>query len=148
MQEYVVHGLDELKAFASEFLENIVLRSDRATVVTLSGDLGAGKTALTKLFAEVLGITETVSSPTFVLERRYMLKNSSQLRLLVHIDAYRLEGGVELQRIGWTQTLKNPDTLIVLEWPEQVEDALPSDRVRITLEVVDADTRKLTVISR
>lgn len=94
-----------------------------ATIVGLSGDLGAGKTTLVKAIAEILGVKETITSPTFVIAKYYRTRDP-KFTDLIHIDAYRIEDPKELEILGW-ETIKNePNTLVVIEWPERVEGLL------------------------
>ena len=81
----------ELQAYARKFVASLMPHRDAATLVTLSGDLGAGKTTFTQGIARALGVEETVASPTFVIEKVYVL-TAQRWERLVHIDAYRLEG--------------------------------------------------------
>lgn len=128
--------LEELQAEAKRFVGELKVHTDRATLVTLSGELGAGKTSFVQGVGSALGIDSSITSPTFVLEKIYQLTNQSFERL-VHIDAYRLNGGAELVPLGFWQTIAAPRTLIMLEWPERVNDGLPQADVRITLTVAD-----------
>ena len=86
---------------ATRFASSLEPSQQGATFVTLSGELGAGKTAFTKGVAKALGVTETVNSPTFVLEKIYDLSqfdgHSVSFKRLIHIDAYRLASGIELK---------------------------------------------------
>lgn len=109
-------------------------KRDLATVVTLSGVLGAGKTTFTQGVARALGVEEVVTSPTFVLEKIYKLENR-KFSHLVHIDAYRLSGVHELEVLGWKELLADRGNLVLLEWPEMVEGAIPKDAIRITFEI-------------
>lgn len=111
-----------------------------ATVVALSGDLGAGKTTLTQAIARVLGITERLQSPTFVILKKYEIK-SNKFTHLIHIDAYRLKSGQELQKLNWQEYVSNPKNLIIIEWPEQVSEILPKQMIRIRLEHVSEHER-------
>lgn len=115
------------------FVSEISPKKDGATVVTLSGDLGAGKTTFTQGIAAALGVTETVTSPTFVLEKIYALTGQKWERL-VHIDAYRLKGAHELGVLGWMELVADPVNFIVLEWPERVEGAIPEDAIKLKFE--------------
>lgn len=117
------------------FLDTLTPHSS-ATIVGLYGDLGAGKTTFTKTLAEVLGVEETVTSPTFVLEKIYTLKGQKFSRL-IHIDAYRLEGSHELKQLGWDTIVADPQNLIVIEWASNVEDLLPEYTKKISLKVPD-----------
>ena len=103
-----------------------------STLVTLSGELGAGKTAFTKTVAHALGVEEIVTSHTFVLEKNYPL--SGQLfKRLIHIDAYRLEKGEDLAPLGFDELMQDSGNLILLEWPEKVARALPEPSVKISI---------------
>jgi tRNA threonylcarbamoyladenosine biosynthesis protein TsaE len=113
-----------------------------ATLVTLSGALGAGKTAFTKAVARVLGVEENVTSPTFVLEKIYQLESeTSKFSRLIHIDAYRLDRGGDLAPLGFDELMQDSGNLILLEWPEKVADALPSQLVKISITALSDDSR-------
>lgn len=122
MQEETT-SLEAFETAARRFTERLSPQNGQATVVTLSGSLGAGKTHFTKVLARTLGVTETVTSPTFVLEKVYALPVGGQFDRLVHIDAYRLHGAAELAPLNLDRELINPRTLVVIEWPEQIADA-------------------------
>lgn len=92
---------------------------DGACIVGLSGHLGAGKTSFTKLLAKELGITETVTSPTFVIMKIYEIPaGTSSFKRLVHIDAYRLEKRNELEALDFERISSDPHNLMIVEWPE------------------------------
>jgi tRNA threonylcarbamoyladenosine biosynthesis protein TsaE len=138
-----IENLEELEQEAKNFVQT--LRShDTATLVTLSGELGAGKTTFTQAIARALGVSETVTSPTFVIEKIYDLPEGSTFSRLVHIDAYRLKQGEDLKALGFDALLQDARTLILLEWPERVADALPLVTVTLTLVVNDNGSRTLT----
>ena len=132
--EKEIRSIGELEAEAARFVERLKPREERATLVTLSGELGAGKTAFTKAVAKALEIEEEVTSPTFVLEKIYQLRcPTPKFARLVHIDAYRLASGADLAALGFTELMRDPSILILLEWPERVADVLPKPAVRIVL---------------
>lgn len=116
----------------------------RATVVGLSGDLGAGKTTLVQGIAKTLGITETVTSPTFVIAKWYET-NVTEWKTLIHIDAYRIEAEEELIPLGWEEMLNTPETLIVVEWPEKIATAVPPYTLQYMITHKD-DSRHITQI--
>lgn len=93
--------------------------------ITLNGDLGAGKTTLTKSIGKALGVTKTISSPTFTILKIYQGNLP-----LYHIDAYRLEGLD--QDLGFEEMLEG-DGVAVVEWGEFIEDILPKERLDITI---------------
>ncbi|MFI5260272.1 MAG: tRNA (adenosine(37)-N6)-threonylcarbamoyltransferase complex ATPase subunit type 1 TsaE [Candidatus Paceibacteria bacterium] len=133
--EKVISTLTELQAEATRFLDTLMPNQGGATLVTLTGELGAGKTAFTKAVASALGVAEVVTSPTFVLEKIYLLPPGKPFKRLIHIDAYRLESGGDLAPLGFDEFMEDTDNLILLEWPEKVADELlvPTMRIRITL---------------
>ncbi len=132
-------NIEELQKEAAEFAATLAPASAGATLVTLSGELGAGKTSFTQGVAMALGVNDAVTSPTFVLEKIYELPEATGngFKRLVHIDAYRLEGGKALPPLGFDELMQDIHNLILLEWPERVADGLPSAQVRITLEVAE-----------
>jgi tRNA threonylcarbamoyladenosine biosynthesis protein TsaE len=107
-----------------------VLPSD--SVLALHGELGAGKTTFVRGLARAWGITEAVTSPTFNLYTIYQ-----GARQLVHLDAYRLESGADLDALMIEDFLQSPWCLAV-EWPERIPDALPEDALHLYLSI-DAD---------
>jgi len=122
------------KQFASTLAREIArTKSDRARVIALSGNLGAGKTTFTQGFAKALGIARPVQSPTFVVMKVYELKKK-YLKHLVHIDAYRIETPRELDHLGFRELLKDKDAVILIEWADRVKKILPNDTTWITFE--------------
>lgn len=138
-----IRDLAALQEEASSFVGMLVPRADSATLVTLSGELGAGKTAFTKMIASALGVEDTVTSPTFVLEKIYALPAGSAFERLIHIDAYRLEEGDDLAPLGFDTLMHDPKNLILLEWPEKVSDALPKPAMAISLTPNDDGSRTM-----
>lgn len=133
----------ELQRFASEFVAEVPQQTGVATVVVLSGDLGAGKTTFVQAVAKALGVEEAVTSPTFVIEKIYQLKGQ-QFERLVHIDAYRLERAEELEKLGFRELLNDPGNLILLEWPERVPELIPDHAIRIRFDIA-GDGRIITI---
>jgi tRNA threonylcarbamoyladenosine biosynthesis protein TsaE len=149
--EFLVKNLEELTHFVDQFITFISLKkaelANGAIVVGLSGDLGAGKTTFSKKFAERIGVSDTVTSPTFVLQKKYKIPTNSPLNGLVsdfvHIDAYRLESSRELEVLGWGELITTPLTLVFIEWPEKVEGVLPENMIKIQFDFVDENTRRI-----
>lgn len=143
MPEKIIKSIPELQDFATRFIKAITPNEKGATLVCLKGNLGSGKTAFVKAVAKVLGIKENVPSPTFILMKSYKLPVGSY-KFLIHIDAYRLHKGEELKKLGWDSLMSDPANLILLEWPEQVADIIPSDAITLNFEFIDEQTRKVT----
>ena len=138
--EEKVESLETLRNIAHELVANLKA-VDRATLITLSGELGAGKTTFSQMVGEMLGVSEHMVSPTFVLEKIYDLPSTTEFSKLIHIDAYRLKSGDDLTALGFSELLQDPTNIILLEWPERVIDALPRATVAITLQVHEDGTR-------
>ncbi|MEK7177004.1 MAG: tRNA (adenosine(37)-N6)-threonylcarbamoyltransferase complex ATPase subunit type 1 TsaE [Patescibacteria group bacterium] len=134
-------SLPETRNIAKDFLDTIEYGKN-ATVVALEGDLGAGKTAFTQEVGKVLGITENMQSPTFVIEKIYAI-NFKNFKRLIHIDAYRLEKESELLHLGWEEIIKEPENLIFIEWPENVAKIIPKNTRKISFKFVDDKTREI-----
>ncbi len=135
----------ELQAVAEELLRELInIKNDaQATVLTLSGDLGAGKTTLSKAIALSLGVTEVVTSPTFVVMKNYDTQ-SDIFTKLVHMDAYRLVEDEELLPLHFADILQTPNTLVIIEWPEKLMSALPESYLEVVI-VEDKGARLFTV---
>lgn len=139
-----IASLEDLAREAVALVSMLEPKTSRATLVTLSGELGAGKTAFSQAVARALGVTEYVTSPTFVLAKTYDLPEGNSFRRLVHIDAYRLTSGKELTALDFARVMEDSRTLVLLEWPEMVEEALPDTDIAITLELQPDESRTLT----
>jgi tRNA threonylcarbamoyladenosine biosynthesis protein TsaE len=122
-------------------LKKAVEHSESASLVTLTGDLGAGKTTFTGQLAGYLGVTEPVVSPTFGIMKSYELLDHSDFDRLVHIDAYRIEDISEIGPLRFAELFQTPRTLICLEWPEQIASVLPKQKVAVTLEIGKGEER-------
>ena len=109
-------------------------------VITLTGDLGAGKTALAQSICEGYGVTEPVTSPSYALVHRYLAPRSP----VYHIDLYRLDNPSQLTNIGWDDLLSE-HALILIEWPERAGERIPADHLPIDIDYAhgDADRRLL-----
>jgi tRNA threonylcarbamoyladenosine biosynthesis protein TsaE len=133
----------DIEKAAQEFLDHCQPLA-QATIVGLFGDLGAGKTTFTQTVARILGVNETVTSPTFILEKIYKLEGQKYERL-IHIDAYRLEKPEELLTLGWKELAEDSHNLIMIEWPEKVAGMLPDQIHELRFSHVDDTTRDLTM---
>lgn len=122
MNTHVSKNLEDTTKVANSWIERLVVShtgAQEAMTVGLSGHLGAGKTAFTKLVAKSLGVKEEITSPTFVIMKIYTT-NNQVFRRLVHIDAYRLERREDLEAIKLESILSDPTNLVMIEWPENV----------------------------
>lgn len=112
-------------------------------VYALTGDLGVGKTIFTKGFAEGLGVTEPVTSPTFTILQSY----TDGRVPLYHFDVYRIEETEEMDEIGYEDCFYG-DGVALVEWAEQIEELLPEDTVRVVIRkdpAEGADFREIRI---
>ncbi len=138
-------SLEDTKKIAEDFISGIPSAQSNgksALLVALYGDLGSGKTTFTQQVAKVLGVAETVTSPTFVIEKIYDISHGGFTQL-IHIDAYRLESSKELLNLNWKEIIENPKNIIMLEWPERVADILPPNIKKIHFTFIDEATREI-----
>jgi len=104
---------------------------DNGGLVTLSGNLGAGKTTLTRGFMHAVGHKGAVKSPTYTLVEPYNIEGRS----IMHFDLYRLSNPEELEYLGFRDYLDG-STLCLIEWPEKAKDFLPEPDLAISINVV------------
>lgn len=133
MQWRITHE-HEYADIARESLAMLEPSDTAATVVTLSGTLGAGKTTLVRAIARYLGVAEHIKSPTFIIESRYAL-HDQRFDVLVHIDAYRLDAQSNLVPLQFVQTFAQPRTLVCIEWPDHIAQAIPPQAMRIVIDI-------------
>lgn len=135
--QITTHSADETRALGQRLAKRLL----PGDVIAYFGDLGAGKTALTRGIAQGLGVTDLVTSPTYTIVNEYLTGRIP----LFHFDMYRLGSSDELFDIGWEDYLARGGVCAV-EWSENVEDAL-RDAIHITIEKdpLEPDTRRITI---
>lgn len=143
MKKELSGSLEQTRYIARAFIENLEAAKEGATVIALSGELGSGKTTFVQALAKTLGVTLYVTSPTFVLIKRYDIDHL-HFDTLFHIDAYRLSNGDELLALGWHDLITNPKNLVVLEWPEHVANILPQKRQSVSFRGINEHTKEIT----
>jgi tRNA threonylcarbamoyladenosine biosynthesis protein TsaE len=139
--EYVAHGADEMRAFGARLGRALLATpANESLLVTLSGDLGAGKTTLVGGLLAELGHVGPVRSPTYTLLEPYRL----QERDITHCDLYRLRHPDELDDLG-LRDLQGAGSVLLVEWPEKAGERLGATDLALTLDYAGADARKLVV---
>lgn len=111
-------------------------------IITLDGELGAGKTVFTKGLAQGLGINTPVLSPTFVILRQYQGIEWE----LFHFDMYRLENANEAFELGFDEYIGKQTAVTVIEWADKVKDILNNITYRIRIDFVDNETRTVEIL--
>jgi len=120
---------------AEEFIKNKPDKN-KAVVVALEGDLGGGKTTFIQGFAKGLGIKDKITSPTFVIMKKY--------NFLYHIDCYRIKNK-DLLELDFNEIISNNCNFIVIEWAERVKKILPKNTLWLKFEYIDKNKRKILI---
>ena len=120
-------------------------RGKQAAVLALSGDLGAGKTTFLQGFAAGLGIKEKILSPTFVLMKRFKIKNgrTKVFKNFYHFDCYRLNNAEEILHLDFRKIISNPENIVAIEWPEKIKKLLPKNVVSIKFMTLEKNKREI-----
>ncbi len=134
-QMQTVYSLNELEQVAADIID--AARSEHIWLI--DGEMGAGKTTLIKAMAKQLGVTNTVSSPTFSIVNEYQDREG---KTIYHFDFYRLKSEAEAYDIGVDEYLESGN-LCWLEWSEKIPSLLPERYFKIQLEVNDPQTRTI-----
>jgi tRNA threonylcarbamoyladenosine biosynthesis protein TsaE len=111
-------------------------------LITLTGDLGVGKTTLAQSICSGYGVVDEVTSPTYALVHQYSAPRSA----VFHIDLYRIESADQLTNIGWDEIV-SARALILVEWPERAGNRLPEDHLSIDLDYVQGDPARRILLA-
>jgi len=159
MEKYTSNSAQETKDFAGNLIKKLLeQKRTSALVVGLCGELGAGKTQFVQGVAKHLGIKRNITSPTFVLMKKYSIPSKTYLpavataqaglRLdevasatqagnlkpktcLYHIDCYRTQSAEEFLDLDWKDIIVNPNNIIFVEWAEKIKKIMPKNSVWI-----------------
>ena len=133
----LIFGLEEIHQAAMQFLKY----TPGHQVFAFTGEMGSGKTTFIHALCEVLGVKESVSSPTFSIINEYLAEKGETI---YHMDLYRIRNENEAMRAGIADCLFSGKVCMV-EWPEKIPGLLPGETLHITLTVKDTNTRKLQI---
>lgn len=112
-------------------------------VICIEGPLGCGKTCFVRGLASGLGVEpQAVASPSFILCRRHATPGGLTL---AHVDAFRLTGADDLESIGWEELLAGRDTVVAVEWPSRISEALPQRRIEVRMDHTGLTSRQVTI---
>ena len=134
--DYKITSRNEIDTI--ELAQNIESEKFPNMIICLDGELGSGKTMFTKGFANALGISETITSPTFTIIKEY----EGELPLY-HMDVYRLDG--ETDGVGIEEYFEKGG-VVVIEWADTIKHILPKEYLHIIFKVVDENKRNLVLI--
>jgi len=138
----------ETKRLGEFLAKKITEEKGRKTLVFgLRGDLGGGKTTFLQGFAKGLGIKQKILSPTFLIMKRFGLKNSliKQFSNFYHFDCYRIIKSKEILSLGFKTIISDPKNIIAIEWADKVKKIMPKNTIWISFEFVDRNKRKIKI---
>ena len=131
----LIHSETEMIEYGKKLAQSL----QAPQVLELLGDVGAGKTTLTRGIADGLGVQEPVSSPSFTISKEYQ---GTKYRL-VHYDFYRLnDPGIMSEDL--LDSISDDKTITIVEWGESIRDVLPENRLKITIKNLDENTREIS----
>ena len=129
-----VRSKNETLALAKLFAESISPNEKGPLVIALQGDLGAGKTTFIKGLARGLGIRKNITSPTFLMVRRYEIPHHrGGFKNFYHVDAYRMSSARDLETTGLADALRDKRSIIAVEWADRIRKNLPRKVIRIAI---------------
>ena len=133
----IINGLDSIDDAAAEFLR----QTEGHNLIALYGQMGAGKTTFTTALCKVLGVREdAVSSPTFAIVNEYKAASGDSV---FHFDFYRITKLAEALDIGFYDYMDS-GCLCIMEWPENIEELLPEETLKVHINVSDDEVRTLS----
>jgi len=115
-----------------------------AVVFGLVGDLGGGKTTFLKGFAKDLGIKQKILSPTFIIMRRFKIKDL-RFKNFYHFDCYRIENPKEILALGFKKIISDPENIIGIEWSDRIKKILPKNSIILKFKFISKNQRKITI---
>ena len=132
-------SFDEINKIIDKLSQRI--KTDNIKSIALIGDLGTGKTHISKRICKNLGVTENVKSPTFT----YLLEYDLEDIKIVHFDLYRLSNIDELYEVGYQEYVDDDNTLLLIEWANNVPEVIEEASVVINLEYFDENSRYVNI---
>jgi len=137
MKIYRSHSPEETKKLGRDLARRytrsrLEKNGKNALVFALEGDLGSGKTTFVQGFLRGLGVRRKTTSPTFIIMRRFGIKNKElRIKNIYHVDAYRIKNPRELLALGFRAILSDPKNIVLVEWGEKIHRILPKSAIRV-----------------
>ncbi|MEK7566236.1 MAG: tRNA (adenosine(37)-N6)-threonylcarbamoyltransferase complex ATPase subunit type 1 TsaE [Patescibacteria group bacterium] len=136
----------ELAANLASEISKTRFKKNQAIVLALKGNLGSGKTTFTQGFLRGLGVKKKITSPTFVIFKRYELI-VNRYKFVYHIDCYRIKKSQELLILGIKEIFDNPKNIVLIEWPEKIKKILPKERFNLRFEYGKKENERSIMMS-
>ncbi len=148
-KEYLTTNPEETKKIGREIAKKIIRSplKEKAIVVAMEGELGGGKTTLLQGFGKELGIKERMTSPTFVILKKFQLDNLAvkQFNNFYHIDCYRIQNIGELIDLNLEKIISNPRNIVAIEWADRIKKIIPKSALWLKFEFIDKRKRRIII---
>jgi tRNA threonylcarbamoyladenosine biosynthesis protein TsaE len=137
--------LSKSKEETQDIALNLAKSLKEGRAIAFNGNLGSGKTTFIQGLAKGLNINEKISSPTFVIFKKYKVSNHKDIKWFYHFDLYRINTLEEIIDLGFEEIINNKNTLIAIEWAEKIKKLLPKDSLNIKIKFINKNYRKIFV---
>ncbi len=152
---FLTKSTPQTKKLGKEFAQKILGTKQRkkCLVLAMEGELGSGKTTFLQGFAKGLGIKGKILSPTFVIMRKFEIRNSKsetnskfkikKFKTFYHIDCYRIKSPKEILNLGFKKIISDPQNIIAIEWADRVKSILPNPVIKVKFNFRNKYARKI-----
>ena len=143
MKKHITKNYKQTQKLGEIFAKEISKLSINKTaiILALQGNLGGGKTTFLQGFAKGLKIKNKILSPTFVIMKKFKIKNNSNF---YHFDCYRFSKPEDILELGFKEIVSNPNNIVAIEWSEKVKNVLPKKVIKINFKFIDKNKREIT----
>jgi len=147
--KYITNSPTQAKKIGEKLAKEILKKKpgNKGFIIGLVGELGSGKTTFLQGFAKGLGIKEKILSPTFVIMKRFKIKDS-RFKNFYHIDCYRIKEPKELLGLGFKEIISNPQNIVAIEWAGRIKKILPRNILVIKFKFANKTTRKISFLKQ
>lgn len=140
---YHSYSEEETRSIGKQFAEKL----SPGDIITLAGDLGAGKTEFVRGVCTYFSVHDIVTSPTFTIMNQYLGTNPEDDEIaLYHVDLYRIQDAKELQDIGFSECMSDEQVIKFVEWPEKAGDAMPDIDWKVTIKTLPEQEEERVII--
>lgn len=148
LKKYTTKNFKQTQKLGENFAKEILKiglqnpPAGEAIVLGLQGDLGGGKTTFLQGLAKGLQIKEKILSPTFVIMKRFKIKDI-RFKNFYHVDCYRLKKDKEILELDFEKIIFNPENIVAIEWSERIKKPLPKSAIIIKFDFIDKNKREI-----
>jgi len=150
-KKYLTVNPSQTKEIAKKLARGFLKRPSRkqAFIIGLKGDLGGGKTTFLQGFGKGLGIKGKITSPTFVIAKRFSFPSLKKIKRgfknFYHFDCYRIKNPKEILCLGFVKIVSDPQNIVAIEWPERIRKILPRSVLLVEFKFIDKKTREIMI---